>query len=849
MKSLRLYALIIFVVSIAIFASESPEPHPSKETTELLRRLDPLGYWQLNEGRGRKLYDYSGNGNNAVVYNVLWEAGLLEFTGAYQWLEIPAIDEYQKDDLSFGLWVFNRKPEYRRKGALLFGNCSYLRKFRQFGICLNKDGILEVVGDNKKDPLLEEKQIPLTQNRWHHILYTSCGDKAKLYLDGQLVSELETVFDIKTDFFIGNDADWWMLHPPGSNSLNGSVRNVILMEGQLSQERIDYILRITEPQSNPEIFAENDVMIDGRGVSIEELSSLEIDNRLYALELIDRWSVSKIRSNETHLLPVLTQSVYQWQTARISASILEKLGGANVEKLLQHKVLPYCVELIRDNDSSKQRLFAAAAVISELTQVSKDCVDVLTDTLRDMITEQGTYVPKIEDYYRNAVMYALLKVGSKSPDARKVLGKALAKPVLETLDISKPALAKVRLLAERKRFMDALDIYSELPADEKTEWFFTQGDKRRNQRPKHPNLRAYTPTASFDGFSYQVGSGIPFESADKISSEEFKNLRSKLSKKYPQAKEWRQEDFDSLYKVVIKQTTPEGKENSTTLENGWLVFDGTDAKMRGWSVGVDKEGYIHITGGQHNAPNYDNYIPGVWEKMGLSKERGDDKYPALMYWVSTEPSDISEFRFVGQNANPIKSDLPGYFNYMNFIKDREDELYVYGRTNIAGFQSWGMYRYDTQRRRWFAVGGDACDIITDAENNTSDWRESLINQYRGSVPTEPAAKCVVWAWQPHFYNYCRASRGWGLHFDITNRMHLRVPIRALDKNKRIIDNEVYAYSNDDGKTFYRADGSRVLLPLTTNPAPKHNADINNHHTKHFWQIWLSLLEYAGYKDI
>jgi hypothetical protein len=79
-------------------------------------------------------------------------------------------------------------------------------------------------------------------------------------------------------------------------------------------------------------------------------------------------------------------------------------------------------------------------------------------------------------------------------------------------------------------------------------------------------------------------------------------------------------------------------------------------------------------------------------------------------------------------------------------------------------------------------------------------------------------------------------------------MHLRVPIRALDEDIRIIDNEVYAYSDDGGKTFYRADGSKVNLPLTANPALQHNADMNKHHTKQWWNIWLTLLRYAGFKD-
>ena len=65
-------------------------------------------------------------------------------------------------------------------------------------------------------------------------------------------------------------------------------------------------------------------------------------------------------------------------------------------------------------------------------------------------------------------------------------------------------------------------------------------------------------------------------------------------------------------------------------------------------------------------------------------------------------------------------------------------------------------------------------------------------------------------------------------------------LRAL-----IIDSHVYAYS-DDGKTFHRADGTVVQLPLTLLPAPEHNADVKLHFTGQWWDLWQSLIRHAGY---
>jgi len=125
-----------------------------------------------------------------------------------------------------------------------------------------------------------------------------------------------------------------------------------------------------------------------------------------------------------------------------------------------------------------------------------------------------------------------------------------------------------------------------------------------------------------------------------------------------------------------------------------------------------------------------------------------------------------------------------------------------------------------------------------------DWTDHLVGQIRGGIPREPGAPALAWAWQAHFYNYCRSL--WGVRFDRTNRMHVRLPIRGLVNRRMIRDGELYAYSDDGGATFHRADGSQVALPLTINPAPAHNADVSNHSTDRWWALWRSLIHEAGY---
>ncbi|MBM4048409.1 MAG: hypothetical protein FJ279_25175 [Planctomycetes bacterium] len=392
--------------------------------------------------------------------------------------------------------------------------------------------------------------------------------------------------------------------------------------------------------------------------------------------------------------------------------------------------------------------------------------------------------------------------------------------------------------------MDALDAYRALPPSKHGERFFAQGDPHREARAHTGNDRAYTPIAVRSGFTYTLGPGESFGGVEKVAPEDFAKAVERMAVKRPEAKTWRPADFPRLYRVKIIKADASGHKQVSYLAGEDFVFDGTDGKVRGWSVAVDNAGYVHIVGGQHNTPDPAAYIPGSWERLGLSRDRQSDAFPNQMYFVSARPGDIESFEFVGARTNPRQIPSPGYLNYMNFAQDNNGELYLYGRINVSGWQSWGLYRYDTRARRWAALGGDACDVIASARKKDPNWTSYLIRNIRGAIPSAPGDKSLVWAWQPNFYNYCRSS--WGIYFDRTNRMHFRAPVRGLDANARINDSDVYAWSDDGGRTFHRADGTKVELPLTVNPAPEHNADVNNHSSQAYWNLWHSLLRYAGY---
>jgi len=214
-----------------------------------------------------------------------------------------------------------------------------------------------------------------------------------------------------------------------------------------------------------------------------------------------------------------------------------------------------------------------------------------------------------------------------------------------------------------------------------------------------------------------------------------------------------------------------------------------------------------------------------------------------MYWVSRSPGDFADMEFVGCKTDPRR--VPAvYLNYMSIVQSLAGETFLYGRTDALGWQSWGAYRYDSEARRWQSVGGDPYEVYRDAFATHPEWRKFLHHSIRGKIADAPTeARALAWAWQPPFYNFCRDD--WGLRFDRTGRLHAHLQISGLNLEGRVIPSSVYAWSDDSGASFHRADGSAVKLPLTLNPAPAHRADIAEPENALWWQTWFSLVPRQG----
>jgi hypothetical protein len=76
-------------------------------------------------------------------------------------------------------------------------------------------------------------------------------------------------------------------------------------------------------------------------------------------------------------------------------------------------------------------------------------------------------------------------------------------------------------------------------------------------------------------------------------------------------------------------------------------------------------------------------------------------------------------------------------------------------------------------------------------------------------------------------------------------MHVRLDFFGLDENGHNKNRGLYAWSDDGGGSFHLADGSPVSLPLTVNPS-RGNAAVERQSSDRYWNVWVSLLEDAGF---
>jgi regulation of enolase protein 1 (concanavalin A-like superfamily) len=219
-----------------------------------------------------------------------------------------------------------------------------------------------------------------------------------------------------------------------------------------------------------------------------------------------------------------------------------------------------------------------------------------------------------------------------------------------------------------------------------------------------------------------------------------------------------------------------------------------------YSMGIDKNGLIHIAGDMHNyttTTSSAGYPPRY-------------QFQGMMYWKSNKPEDVSSgFAFVGGKDAPTTMPGTGY-SYGRFFTDNNGELFYSARVKailgqrLAGETGLGAYKYNPDTSKWSALG-DVADNI-----RPGVYYKVLLWDIGGISPTP-------------WYQGLLST----LKFDNNNRLHLSATFNdnpTLTGNNRL----VYAFSNDGGITWSKTNGNRIpKLPIRTATGLPSQGDIVN----------------------
>ena len=249
-----------------------------------------------------------------------------------------------------------------------------------------------------------------------------------------------------------------------------------------------------------------------------------------------------------------------------------------------------------------------------------------------------------------------------------------------------------------------------------------------------------------------------------------------------------------------------------------------DDKHHRFSIGIDKDGYIHILGDMHhgNNPQY-RHSPKKDDEVNPLPSRFKNSIGGQMYWVSDKPEDISSFTFMGDNKNRA---IPSHrLTYCYFKTDNNGKLYMAGRqrvkdldqSHVAGEMGLGLWEYDTSDKNWNQLGGIAQHNGSEYGLDEDDKKafKSIFWEPHGEKHKNKKGKTTIWY----------QSFGSSLKFDSNNRMHLVSCINA-DSKHYDTTHLVYAYSDDDGKTFHKLNGDEIKsLPIRVTGKNNNNGDI------------------------
>ncbi len=247
---------------------------------------------------------------------------------------------------------------------------------------------------------------------------------------------------------------------------------------------------------------------------------------------------------------------------------------------------------------------------------------------------------------------------------------------------------------------------------------------------------------------------------------------------------------DASLNAIIAKQDPSGTITTTIIRSQI-----EDDPHRSPSIGIDQEGYIHWAGNMHNTE--------------------------MSYYKSLKPGDISSFNRL--DSDTLNGGMFGRsMSYGRFIVSRKGTLMFLSRQRvgiindgwIGGIQCGHIQVYNTETKQWVERG----DLNYSFKANNGQT-------ITGGMSADRKIKAVFWdnsgAGAINFNGY----QGYKVRvvFDKNNRMHMAWTVAKNPVYSRV-NNDVanahthlmYAFSDDEGLSWKKADGSTIQkLPITT----------------------------------
>ena len=166
---------------------------PFLQTIEL---SDAIAVWDFNEAGGSILYDVSGNGHNGIITGTNVVQGVSgnarSFNGVNEYIEIENSPDFNNlDQLSISCWFYIESMDVWEPVLNKGGFNEYQTDV--FEVNVNSDGFIHFVL-NFKNAGRQGFNSPSNQivpHIWYHFIGTYDGDRVKIFLNGEQVSDYD----------------------------------------------------------------------------------------------------------------------------------------------------------------------------------------------------------------------------------------------------------------------------------------------------------------------------------------------------------------------------------------------------------------------------------------------------------------------------------------------------------------------------------------------------------------------------------------------------------------------------------------------------------------------------------